>query len=298
MVLAVILIIILVRGGFSRPAGGGDLARATEYANSLLNNELYRQAIDQFEAILADYNPDASRTANIIYQMGNIYFEDLKDYQGALQAYLKLKTYFPDSPLMSETNKKIVGCLDRLGRSAQARQALDQAVVLGQSTPLPSGGKTLAKIGDRKITARELNAALNKLPENMLEEFKGPEGQYRFLQSYVAQELMYNMALRRGYDKEQEYIDNLNEMQKQLLIQLVYQDEVGEKLEINPEDVKFYYQQHQEEFKDKSPEQAYQEIGNLLYMQKSRIMEQELIKKMTEAEGVSIFPDSLGVIIE
>ncbi|MBN2543727.1 hypothetical protein JXI42_12750 [bacterium] len=295
LALGIVIVIILLSGGYANKGNISDLDHAIEYANSLLNNELYNEAIFEFEEILRVYAPDAQKAANIIYTTGNIYYADLRDFKGALKQYLKLKTLYPDSPLLMEANKKIVSCLDYLGRSAQAQQTLEESVVLGEKSATPKGGKVVAKIGSRDITMRELNAALNRLPDYLLEEFKGPTGKYNFLNQYVGQELMYDMALRRGYDKNQEVIDDLHEVTRQILIRKIYQDEIGGKLEIKDEDIKFYYEQHKDEYADKTMDEAVQEIQKKLQMQKMQILEQELIRKMMDAEGVRFFPESLGV---
>ena len=135
--------------------------KVREYANALYNRELYQQAVDEYQHYLDNYTIEDEVRANINDIVGNIYFERLYDYENALARYLKVKHLFPESNLESQVSKRIVACLERLQRSEDAKQALDEAASLVPDSVTSRPGTVIAKIGDRDITTGDLKYQIN-----------------------------------------------------------------------------------------------------------------------------------------
>ena len=105
-----------------------DGAKVREYAADLMNRALFKQAVNEYERYLNDYSVDETEQANITFIVANTYFDRLKNYEEALAAYLKIKHLYPESKLIEQVNKRIIACLERLDRSTDAQQALDETV--------------------------------------------------------------------------------------------------------------------------------------------------------------------------
>ena len=55
-----------------------------EYANALFNRELYSQSVQEYQKYLDNYDVEPNIRASINYEIGNIYFERINDYENAI----------------------------------------------------------------------------------------------------------------------------------------------------------------------------------------------------------------------
>ena len=168
-VINIFLLVLLIAGCSEKQSPKMDADKRINLAHTFLNNELFEAAVKEYETYLADYSVSVAKQANIYYQIGNIYFERLHDYNKALENYLRIKYLYPESELQTEVGKKIVNCLERLDRSRDAQRMLEKETALKpdevqQNRP----GDVLATLGDRKITQGDLDFELNQLPPYML----------------------------------------------------------------------------------------------------------------------------------
>ena len=62
-----------------------------QLANAYFNNGLFQAAVDEYLEYIRDYILDENRQANTYYNIANIYFERVNDYEKALQYYFKIK---------------------------------------------------------------------------------------------------------------------------------------------------------------------------------------------------------------
>jgi tetratricopeptide (TPR) repeat protein len=123
-----------------------------ELANVFYNQQLYQQAVAEYIDYLNQYPIDDKEQANISYMIANIYYERLYDYENALAYYLRIKYFYPESNLQAEVGKKMVECLERLKRSTDAQQLVEQTAALDESQkPASRPGEVIARIGDRQI---------------------------------------------------------------------------------------------------------------------------------------------------
>ena len=173
--------------------------RVREFANVLYNRELYKQAIAEYERYLRDYPLNETEQANISYTIGNIYLDRLRDAESALAYYLRVKELYPKSELVDDASRRVVECLERLQRSADAQQALEESTFLDTSQVTKKRpGEVIAKIGDREITTGDLEFEMKNLPPYMQAQIRDRSRKLEFLQQYVATELLYNTAKRKG----------------------------------------------------------------------------------------------------
>jgi len=274
--------------------------RIREYAGDLINRSLYSQAIEQYRLYLDQYPVEPRERANVNYIIADTYFERLRDYQNALAYYLKIKHLYPESSLMEEVNKKIIACLERLERSEDAQQVLDETVRLDPSqVKKKRPGAVIARIGKREITQGDLDFELEQLPPSVRKQFRSREKKLEFLREYVATELLYDSAVRAGLDKDAEVIEAAFQAKRVIMVRKLLQEQVGGKVELEEEDVELYYQAHKEDYVEKNEKgevvrekalaEVREQVMSDLYQQKYQNTYEKLLERMILAEDVQFF---------
>ena len=282
----------------AKPSVDGDKLR--EYAGALVNRSLYEQAIGIYDDYLENYKVDLTEQANVNYIIADLYFERLNDYESALAYYLKVKHLYPESSLIDETNKKIVACLERLERSADAQQALDEAVQLDpEDVKQKRPGEVVARIGKREITQGDLDFQISKLPPTVRQQIRTPEQKLNFLREYVATELLFDTAKRAGFDKDPEVIEGAFQAKKSLMVQKLLADRVAAKAQIEADDLELYYEANKEKYAEKDDEgniveekslaQVQEQVAEDLTRKKYMDAYQAMIEKMLLTEDVQFY---------
>jgi hypothetical protein len=286
----------------SEPVISKDKAR--DYANVLYNKELFKQSVQQYENYLTMYDLDKNEQANIIYIIGDIYFERLRDYENALANYLKIKYLYPESNLIEDTNKKIVACLERLQRSADAMQALEETTSLEPDRIKPKRpGAVVAKIGAQEITQGDLDFEINQLPPYLKSQLDTKVKKLQFLQQYILTQLLYDKAKREQFDKDPDIIEASFQAKKQVMVQKLLERELQQKVKIEPNEVQLYYDAHKDKYAEKdnsgkvtgqkSFDEVKEQVVKDLSMDRQQEALQHLAAQMMQAEGAQIYEDTV-----
>ncbi len=272
-------------------------------ANALYNQQLYEQAVGEYVDYLRNYPLDSAEQANISYMVANIYFERLHDYENALAYYLRIRYLYPDSKLNGEANKKVVACLERLKRSADAQQVIEQTSALDESQkPESRPGEVVAKIGSREITSGDLQFELSRLPEYMRSQLKDPKQKIEFLKNYILQELLYDSAKRMGLDKDKEVREGVLQARKSLMAQKLLEQEMEKEANLDNysnADVQLYYKANKEKYAEKNKDgtvkrippfsEVQQQVAQDFVQQKQQEAYQRLVDRLMKAEQVVIY---------
>ena len=271
-------------------------------ANAYYTNGLYEAAAQEYLDYLDNYQVDANRRANTYYTIANIYFERLNDYKQALIYFFKVKYLYPESSLQGELGKKIVSCLERLNKSSDAVRVMEQEAALDKESVkdnLP--GKVVAEIGSRKITQGDLDFEISKLPTYMQDQFKDKSHKKEYLQQYILQELLYDKAKRQELDKDKSVIEGTFRAQKALMAEKILQDELKDKVKIEPSDVELYYMAHKDKYAEKNDKgevvrqkefnEVRQQVARDLAMDRQQKAYQELLAQLMKAQDVKIYED-------
>lgn len=289
----------------SKPAIPAEKKR--EVANALYNQELYRQAIEEYRDYLHSYPLDEKEQANISYQIANIYFDRLKDYENALAYFIRAKYLDPQANFQAQIGKKMVECLERLNRSSDARQVIAQTSALDESQkPQSRPGDVIAKIGEREITTGDLAYQINQLPEYLRVQFQDPERKKEFLRQYIAQELLYESAKRKGLDQDNEVIEGLYQAKKSLMSEKLLKEEIEEEAGLDKysnSDVETYYKANKERYAEKDdkgnikrikpfPEVA-QQAAQDFAQEKRQQAYRRIVERLMKAEQVSVYEDKI-----
>jgi parvulin-like peptidyl-prolyl isomerase len=109
-------------------------------------------------------------------------------------------------------------------------------------------GAYLAKIGDSVITQADFEREMKGLPEFVQKMFEGTSGKESFLNELVKRELLYKEALKKGLDKDPEYVKKLEDFKKITLVGLLLQKEIEGKVKVSDQEVKDYYEKNKGKF--------------------------------------------------
>jgi len=278
--------------------------RVREFANVLYNRELYKQAIVEYERYLHDYSLNETEQANISYTIGNIYLDRLRDAESALAYYLRVKELYPKSELVDDAGRRVVECLERLQRSADAQQALEETTFLDTSQVTKKRpGAVIAKIGDREITTGDLEFEMKNLPPYMQAQIRDRSKKLEFLQQYVATELLYNTAKRKGLENDQEVVDAAFQAKKNIIVQKFLQEEIGQNINFEPSDIELYYRANlslytKADSTGQSEPPSFEEIRTQVTQDYIREKQQEaygkLVERMMRAENAVIYSDKVN----
>jgi len=107
-------------------------------------------------------------------------------------------------------------------------------------------GPILARIGGDVVTLDEFNDRISKLPDNirpMVEQNKTA-----YLENIVVETLLYNEALKKGYDKDKEVEELFEETKKRIIISRLVGEDVEAFVEVDEEDVMAYYNDRKDEY--------------------------------------------------
>jgi len=265
-----------------------------------MNQGLYEKAIDSYEKYINSAGLALEKKSNLSYIIGNIYMDNMSDYSNALANFVRAKVYYPTNSNISEINRKIVACLEKLGKSVDAEREMSKATSLtGQEKEEASKPKEndiiIAKIGDRKITLGEIDKEIEKFSMPVRDAFKEKGKKLEFLRQYIAGELLYDSAKRRGLDNDKKLIEAFDFSKKQLMINKLVEEEVDSKLEEpTEEDFKSYYEAN----KDKYMEEKKDESGKITNLQQEFEQIKDRVKFdcmiMKRQEKIKSLLDNLG----
>ncbi len=293
LIIIFLLFILLLLNIFSKPVGEEiSYNQLKDYANELRTKGLYMDAINTYEQFLKSSTLSKKIRVNIHYFIGDIYRENLKDFDKALAHFIKIKYINPDSPLMQNINQKIVECLENSGRSREAQLALQESTALNQKNSSKESTTILAKIDSDMVTLKDFNDWYSQLPDEIKKEYISPEKKRLLLQQYISQELMYRMAMRKGYQNSPDVLQKSYEIKKNIMVQKLMQEELLGKINITQKDLELFYKANKEKYKQPL-NQIYQTVYQDFMGEKVQEKSQEMLQQMIKANNVQIFDGNL-----
>jgi len=299
--LAIFLAAIVAGCQKQKPALPAEKLRA--FANALYNKDLFKQSIAEYERYLNNYDLSPQEQANVSYMVANIYFDKLHDYENALAYYLRIKELYPESTVRREAEKRTVECLERLQRSVDAQQALEEATFVDQNqVQKKRPGEVIARIGTREITTGDLDFEMKQLPPYALEQIKDKSKKLEFLKQYIATELLYDSAKRQGLDRDPEVIEMAFQAKKRAMVEKFLKDELSKNISVEEDDLQNYYRANQKRYARKDStgaviqvplQQIREQVLQDYIVSKQKIAYNRLVERMMRAEGVQIFEDKI-----
>ncbi|MHC4435379.1 MAG: hypothetical protein ACYTBS_26405 [Planctomycetota bacterium] len=215
-----------------------------QLAGKLAQRGLHIRAAEVWQDYLSGAELTDAERARIIFQIGTL-FEKAGIYDRAIESYYRSETAAELPELKSQINAHIKECFEKLGKfSALRYELMDRTSLESQPT---AGTKVVAEIGPEKITEADLDAViedsienqlepmaafmsaeqLNEQKKKMLERYKDPETKQQYLQSWLAQEVLYRQALQDELMAKPEAKKLIDQLTRSALSQLVMNNELA-----------------------------------------------------------------------
>ena len=105
-------------------------------------------------------------------------------------------------------------------------------------------GKVIVKVGKSTLTVEEL---LSQIPPQLLVN-TSPQNRSRILEEWMAGELMYQDALRQGFDKQPVVSEQLKQLKKQIITQAYIQDLMAASSFVSEDEAMAYFNEHEDEY--------------------------------------------------
>jgi len=212
-------------------------------ATALFQQQLYQEAVDMYAEYLRSPVIPSEDVPKVLYQMGTIYQENLMDPKAALSRFAVIKALYPEQTFEGQLGKRMVACLESMGRSLDANAARSRLADLSpvDTAATPGGGAVVAELDGRKITLGEIASLVGKLPDAPLER-------NQLVRQYVAQILIADAARRKGFDAKPELKQKVRAIEDQMLAQMSLQQELKVP-QPTGNDLRYYYEANRARYK-------------------------------------------------
>jgi len=278
------------RGGSASDDWEARVKRAAE----LQNNKLYAAAAEEFAPLVENPAIPAEKRANYAFTIGQIYQDELHDYENAAAYFVRARTLGPRPGLDHDIGQRLVECFENLGRSFDAARQLADYTAPDTKSKAAPGDVIVAKIGERQITLSEVEHELQKLPVALQGEFTTSEKKKDFVKQYIGMELLYASAVRRGRDRQPELLQQYADVKKQLVLDGLLKTEIIDKITVTDADLDLFYRAHSKDlFGDKPFNEVRSQVEQQYRQMKQREKYAEMIDKLITAEQVTIYEDRL-----
>ncbi len=290
---------VTVSSKIARANTGPDTDQIRQLAVYFENKHLYGAAIDAYGKYLDRAALPNDARANVCFSVGKLACEQEK-YETALAYLYEAEMLAPDSNLKDEINKKVVLCLDKLGKPSELRRELNnRASAHRTAKDVGPDEVILAEIGDSVITNRDLDREINKLSPGAKQAFSSPEKKIDFLKSMISQRVLLDKALRQELDKDPAVMAELASERDSLVIQKLLDDAVRSKVTVTPEDAERYYKAKPDQFKPANGgevptfAQVKDQAMRQLETQKTQEMTRAYIDQVAREANVKVYADRL-----
>ncbi len=288
---AFVLVLALFTGCQSQP--GVNVERHKKLAGELRDNRLYGAAVEEYEKVLESPQLTDQERANINYLIGRIYFEDVQAYEDAAAHYVRARALDPDAGFSTELSRNLITCLERMGRSLDARRQLDRATNIEADTAA-QGEVPVARIGDETIWRQDVEREIQTLPPQAQKQFSDPEARKKFLQNYVAVELIYRAAQREQIDQSPEITRQMERARKQLVVEQYVREHIMPQVQFDSSDVYNFYAANRDARYHGMPYDSVQAQVFLDYQsQKAERAYSDYIAELAEVEQVELFETNM-----
>ncbi len=266
-----------------------------QLAAKLSQRNLYNQAADTWQDYIANAGLTNTERARAMFQAG-LAREKAGLYADAIEFYYRSETVAKLDDLAPQINSHVKDCFEKLGKFSALRYELMDRTSINKAQE--AGGEVVAEIGAEKIMLADLDAQIenaldnqlssvaafmsteqyNEQKKKMLEQYQNPQAKQQFLQSWLAQKILYREALEKQLAEKPEVKKLLNELTQGLLSQQLMNEQLASKINITQTDLETYYAAN----KDKFLEPAKATISHILVNEEQQA--KDIIKRIKNGE--------------
>lgn len=109
-------------------------------------------------------------------------------------------------------------------------------------------GPYLAKVDNTTVTQADFDREFQALPDYAQQMFTNDAGKEKFLNEIINKELLYKEAVKKGYDKGQDYLKKVEEFKKLSLVSELFEKEIMAKAKVSDQEAKDYYDKNRDDF--------------------------------------------------
>ena len=299
-----------------------------ELASKLAQRNLYDRAVVLWKEYLANANLTDTERAKGLFQIATLY-EKAKMYEEAIEYFYRSETTEKNSDLESQINTHIKDCFEKLGKFSALRYELMDRTSFNKQED--SGFEVVAEIGPEKITQADLDGLIeqsidiqltplmsfmtteqmNEQKKQLLEQYKTPSAKMQFLQSWLAQEILYRDALEQDMADEPEVKSQIEEVTRQVLSQQLMNKELATKIHITETDLQTYYQANKDKYIEQAKEddpnsvprqknfnEVRDQVTSELINSKSRDVQQAYIKQLMDKYNIIVHTSEFAPVVE
>jgi hypothetical protein len=295
-----------------------------DLATKLAGRSLYTRAAKVWQDYLSLAEAADTERARILFQIGTLH-EKAGKYEEAIEHYYRSEITAKLTELEPQINTHIKDCFEKLGKFSALRYELMDRTSFGKKSQ--AGSKIVAEIGAEKITEADLDAYIERTIDNQLAplaafmtteqlneqknrflgQYKSPSAKQQFLESWLAQEVLYRQALEENLAEEPKAKVLIEDLVRSALSQQLMNRELADKINITETDLQTYYQANKDKFvepadkkdpnsteRQKSFDEARQQVITELLSQKRQDVQTDLIKQMMDKFNVIIHTSALA----
>ncbi len=308
----------------STEAPAGFSAKQTEeLAAKLAQRNLYGEAAKVWMEYLAQQQLTDTERAKVLFNTASL-LEKAGSYGEAIEYYYRSELAANRPELEPGIKAGVDNCLQKLGRFSALRYELIDRTSMKKGDSREQ--KIVAEIGPEKITEADLDAFIENNIDNQmlsysqfmspeqlseqkkkaLEQFKSPQAKQQFLRTWLAQEVLYRQALEQGLSDKPQTKRMLDDLTREVLSQQMMDSQLASKIHITDTDLKTYYEANKSKFvedvndangvskRQKSFDEARQQVAMSLMGEKRRDVQQQYITEMMDKYNVIIHNAALG----
>ena len=164
-------------------------------------------------------------------------------------------------------------------------------------------GTVIAVMGKRKITTGDLAFEINQLPPYVKTQLQDKQKKVDFLKSFIATELLYDTAKRKGLDRDKEVIEATYQAKKNIMVQKLLQELISNEVNVKEEDIELYYKANSRNYAEKDSagkvvaarplEAVKTQVMQDLIQERQQKAYERLFERMIRAESVEIYEDKI-----
>ncbi|UCG78751.1 MAG: peptidylprolyl isomerase [Nitrospirota bacterium] len=118
----------------------------------------------------------------------------------------------------------------------------------GDSGNVTPPGEHLITVGPNVITEGDISERLSAIPEYAKGIYDGEEGFRNIVDELIKTELLYLQALKKGVDKDPEYIEMVENYKKFALVGMIFEQAIGSAPEVTDKKARDYYEKNRGDF--------------------------------------------------
>jgi peptidyl-prolyl cis-trans isomerase C len=117
-----------------------------------------------------------------------------------------------------------------------------------EKTTEKAKGTELADVDGETITLEEYSETITKMPLKVRRTITGKEGKQKVLNDMITEKLLYKEALNRGYENNQNVIEQLEKIKRGLILQEYVEVLFNVDMSVSDEAISDYFTEHKDEF--------------------------------------------------